>query len=432
MRNNRTRLAVAVAAFAAVGYSQTIPQSVMPLTLDQAHQLALQNNPQVASSSYSAQAAAQIPAQIGSAFQPTLSGSITGTGADSGSRIAAGVLNNPILYNHTGTGLTVNQLITDFGRTKNLVQSASLRAQAQNQVLETTRAQVLLATNNAYFNALRAQSVLTVAEQTVTARKLVSDQVTALAQSALKSLLDVSFANVNLADARLLLVGARNDLDSAFANLASAIGLPQQIRFTLNDGPAPSALADDVSPLLEEAIQKRPELADLRLEEQAAQRFERAERDLWFPTIGLTGTAGFAPIADSQVGGRYGAVGVNINLPVFNGGLFRARRTEAELRARAASQNVKDLENRVIRDVRVAYLNARTAFERVGLTAQLLDQAKLSLDLAQSRYDLGLSSMIELSQAQLNLTSAQIGSAAAMYDYQSQRAQLSYQVGELR
>jgi len=149
-------------------------------------------------------------------------------------------------------------------------------------------------------------------------------------------------------------------------------------------------------------------------------------------TIGLTGTAGFAPFADSQISGRYGAVGVNINLPVFNGGLFRARRNEAELRARAASQNVKELENRVIRDVRVAYLNARTAFERVGLTTQLLEQAKLSLDLAQSRYDLGLSSIIELSQAQLNLTSAQIGSASAMYDYQSQRAQLSYQVGELR
>ena len=342
------------------------------------------------------------------------------------------MLNNPSLYNHTGTGLTVNQLVTDFGRTRSLVQSASLRAQAQNQVLETTRAQVLLATDNAYFNALRAQSVLTVAEQTVTARRLVSDQVTTLAQSLLRSQLDVSFANVNLADARLLVVGARNDLDSAFANLASSIGLPQQIRFTLTDEAMPSALADDVAPLLEEAIQKRPELADLRLEEQAAQRFERAERDLRFPTIGITGTAGFAPVAESQVPGRYGAVGVNINVPVFNGGLFRARRTEAELRARAASQNVKDLENRVIRDVRVSYLNARTAFERVGLTAQLLEQAKLSLDLAQSRYDLGLSSIVELSQAQLNMTSAQIANAGARYDYQSQRAQLSYQVGELR
>ena len=367
-----------------------------------------------------------------SAYQPTLFGSVTGVGADTGSRIAAGTLNNSVLYNHTGTGLTINQLFTDFGRTRNLVQSARLRAQAQDQTLQTTRAQVLLQTDRAFYTALRAQSVLTVAQQTVAARQLVSEQVTTLAQSNLKSQLDVSFANVNLADAKLLLVSAQNDINSAYAELANALAIPAQVRFTLAEEPMPSAMADDVAALLNEAIQKRPELADLRLQQQAAQSFQKAERALWFPTIGMTGTAGFSPIADPQVFGRYGAIGVNVNVPVFNGGLFKARRSEAELHARAAAQNVKDMENRVIRDVRVAYLNAQTAFERVGLTAQLLAQAQLSLDLSQSRYDLGLSSIIELSTAQLNLTSAQIASASAKYDYQNQRAQLEYQVGALR
>ncbi len=73
-----------------------------------------------------------------------------------------------------------------------------------------------------------------------------------------------------------------------------------------------------------------------------------------------------------------------------------------------------------------------TAFERVGLTDQLLKQAQLALDLAQSRYDLGLSSIIELSQAQLNLTSAQIASASARYEYESQRTLVQYQIGALR
>ena len=73
-----------------------------------------------------------------------------------------------------------------------------------------------------------------------------------------------------------------------------------------------------------------------------------------------------------------------------------------------------------------------TAFERLGLTAQLLKQAQRALDLAQGRYDLGLSSIVELSQAQLNLTSAQIASASARYDYQAQRVVVDYQVGALR
>ena len=407
-------------------------QTSLQLTLADAQKLALQNNPQVAVSRYTADAAAQVTAETASALQPTVYGSITGTGADSGSRIAAGLLNNPSLYNHAGSGLTVNQLITDFGRTRSLVQSSKLRAQAQEQTFQTTRAQVLLQTDRAYYNVLRAQSVLQVAQQTVSARQLVSDQVTTLAQSKLKSQLDVSFANVNLADAKLLLASAQNDINSAFAELATAIGLPAQTLFTLNEEPMPGALPADVSPFIGEAIQKRPELSDLRLQQQSAESFERAERDLWFPTIGVTGTAGFAPFGDPQITKRYGAIGVNVNVPVFNGGLFKARRSEAELRAKAAAQSVKDLENRVMRDVRVADLNAQTAFERVGLTDQLLDQAKLALDLAQSRFDLGLSSFIELSQAQLNLTSAQIGVASAKYDYQNQRAMLDYQVGVLR
>ena len=81
--------------------------------------------------------------------------------------------------------------------------------------------------------------------------------------------------------------------------------------------------------------------------------------------------------------------------------------------------------------MRIAYLNALTASERLGLTNQLLSQAQLAMDLARGRYDLGLSSIVELSQAQLNLTSAQIATATARYDYQAQRAILDYQVGAL-
>lgn len=116
---------------------------------------------------------------------------------------------------------------------------------------------------------------------------------------------------------------------------------------------------------------------------------------------------------------------------MLNGGLFRARQTEVELRAKAARERLNDVANQVTRDVRVAYLNALTAFQRVGLTRQLLQQAQLSLDLAQGRYDLGLSSIVELSQAQLNLTSAQIANASARYDYQAQRVVVDYQAGAL-
>ena len=274
--------------------------------------------------------------------------------------------------------------------------------------------------------------MLTVAQQTVSARQLVSNQVTALANSNLKSQLDVSFANVNLADAQLLLSQAQNDVKAAEADLANAIGLPGQTAFTLQDEPLPSITPPSADPLVAQALQDRPELKDLRLEQSAAESQAKAEHSLYYPTVAISGTAGFVPAGEPALPGRYGAIGVNVNIPIFNGGLFRARQTEAEMKAKAANENVNDLANRVTRDVRVAYLNSQTAYERVGLTDQLLKQAQLALDLARGRYDLGLSSIVELSQAQLNLTSAQIGSASARYDYQTQRVILDYQIGALR
>ena len=409
-----------------------LAQAPLKLTLAEAQRLAIQNNPRFASAGLTAAAAHQVPAQYHAAYEPNMSGDFTGVGADNGSRVAAGALNNPVVYNRLGSGLSIAQMITDFGRTGNLVNMAKLHADAQDQTAQATRADVLLETSRAYFGLLRAQAVMKVADQTVTNRQTVVDQVTALAESKLKSTLDVSLANVNLADAKLLQVQAQNDVKAAEANLAAALGLPNQAGFTLSDEPMPSPLPDRVDPLLQQAIQDRPELKSLRLEQSSDERFAKAEHDLYYPSLGVIGTAGFVPSAYAAVPGRYGALGVNVTIPIFNGGLFKARQAEAELKARATTQDINDLQNRVLRDVRVAWLNATTAFDRLALTQQLLAEAQLSLDLAQDRYELGLSSFVELSQAQLNLTSAQISNATAQYDYQAARVVTDYQIGALR
>lgn len=406
-------------------------QAPMRLTLADAQRVALQNNPRLPGAQYTAAAAHQVPNEYKANLEPSLTGNFTSVGADNGSRLAAGGLNNPVVYDRLGSGLTVGQMITDFGRTGNLMEMAKLRAEAQDQTVGTTRAQVLLEATRAYFNVFRAQAVLQVADQTVQARQLVADQVTALAESKLKSELDVSFANVNLEDARLLQVQAQNDLNAAHADLATALGLPNVTAFELTDEPLPPPLPDRVDGLIAQAEANRPELKSLRLEQSASERFQKAEHDLYYPTVGVLGTAGFVPAGYAAVPGRYGAVGMNVSIPIFNGGLFKARQTEAEMKAKAAGKDVADLENRVARDVRVAYLDALTAYDRVGLTKQLLDQAKMGLDLAQSRYGLGLSSIVELSQAQLNMTSAQIANSTATYEYQVQRSNLAFQIGAL-
>jgi outer membrane protein len=117
---------------------------------------------------------------------------------------------------------------------------------------------------------------------------------------------------------------------------------------------------------------------------------------------------------------------------VANGSLFSARHAQAEFQAQAQLEQSRDLENRVARDVTTAWLSARTAFQRLDLTNQLLAHATDALDLAQSRYNLGITSIVELTQAQLNKTSAEIAQSTARYEYQARLAALRYQTGELR
>ena len=418
-------------AFLIAGLASGEAQTPRKLTLLEAERLALQNHPQIRGAEFLALAARQTVTEARSAYYPYSFGSLTAAEADHNSRIAAGALNNPVIYNRYSNGVTVGQLITDFGRTHNLVQSSDFKAQAQEQNTAAQREDVLLQVDHEYYAVLRAQAILRVAQETVSTRQVLVDQVTALAQSNLKSGLDVSFATVNLAQAKLLLVQAQNDLQAAFMNLSTAMGFDGPQNFVLTEEAAPESAPPDISGLVAEALRQRPDLTAQKFREQAARKFAAAERDLSFPTISALGSAGVTPVHQETLTGRYAAAGVNVNIPVFNGHLFSARSAEARLKDQAEEQYVRELQDRISRDVRVAWWNANTAFQRLDLTAQLLAQATEALNLAQARYNLGLSSIVELSQAQLNKTEAEIQQASAKYDYQSLLAVLNFQAGIL-
>jgi outer membrane protein len=259
----------------------------------------------------------------------------------------------------------------------------------------------------------------------------VADQVSALAKNQLKSTLDVSFANVNLAQAQLLLVQAQNDLQASYAELSTALGYGDQRTIEPAEEPMPAAPPADFSQLIQQALRDRPELIGQRLDVNSAKSYATAERDLWMPTISAVGTAGLVPYREDELASRYAAAGFNVNIPIFNGHLYGALRNEADARARAQEQYLRDLQNRIIRDVRTSWLTANSGFQRLSLTDQLLQEATQALDLAQTRYKLGLGSIVELSQAQLGITEAQIEQASAKYDYQLQLSALNYQLGAL-
>ncbi len=400
------------------------------LTLSEAEALARQNNPRTSAARLQALASQQVTRAVRSAYYPTLDAYLTGVAAHEGGRISAGGLSNPAIYDRAAGGLALNQLITDFGRTSNLVQTSTLHAQAEDERSVATAADIVLAADEAFYGALGTQALLRVARQTVAARQSVADQIGALAESKLRSELDASFAQVDLAEAKLLLLDAENAQNTALAGLSAVLGYPDQRNFDLVDETAVlSAPPSDAGPLIAKALSQRPEVSALELDARAAETFHIAEKDLMLPNVRALGAAGGAPWRNENITPWYGAIGINVDIPIFNGFQFQARAAEADFRAQAAREVLTELKNEVARDVRTAWLDTVAAYEKVGVAGQLLVQANRALDLARSRYDLGLSSIVELSQAQLQQTRAEIGDAQARYGYRLAGARLQYQIG---
>ncbi len=402
------------------------------LTRAQAEQMALKNNPRISVSKLLAMAQHQVVREARSAELPTANGNVTAEKAADASRLSAGSLTASRLLTHAGAGAGVTQLITDFGRTHNLVLTQKLQERAANADALATQEEIVLATDQAFYDALTAQAVLQVAKQTVATRQATESQVNQMTQNKLRSTLDLSFADVNLSQSQLLQLDAQNNADATMATLDAVLGLDHETTYELVDDSAQAnAPPADYDRLVQSALAQRPDLQARILGQQSAEKFARAQWDQLLPSISAISTIGSVPVRTDQyfISNWWGAVGVNLNIPIFNGFLYSSEAKEAVYRSRADAERARDLRDQIVRDVRTAWLQANNAYQRIGVTAQLLKEANLALQLAQTRYQLGLSSIVELSQAQLQQTSAAIDNTNAQYQYRLSLATLNYQIG---
>jgi outer membrane protein len=429
MRGSKILFAVGLALLPATLFAQAQGQT-MRMTVSDAEQLALRRNPNVSVAKLAALAGREAWRESRAALLPSAYSELTAVDTNNGNRISAGALNNPVIYERAAYGATVAQLITDFGRTNNVVASARLRSEAQGQASVATANQIRFAVDRAFYSALGAAAVLNVARQTVQARQLLADQVSALTQNKLKSTLDLSFADTNLEQAKLILLDAENQYSNALSNLAEILGYAEPQNFELIDDvqgvPPP---APDAAPLVAQAYAQRPELKAQELQRQAAKKLQSAAWEQALPSVRALGVVGQAPVRDTHIPSWYGAVGVNVEIPIFTGFRISAQTHEAQLQAEAENERLTGLRNLVSRDVRTSWLAANTAFRRLTVTASLLQQSRLGLDLSQSRYKLGLGSIVEVSQAQLAETEAEIASARARYDYLLAQAMIRFETG---
>jgi outer membrane protein len=411
--------------------------ATISITRTDAEGLALKNNPRVTASHLLALAAGQVTRETRSGELPQISAAITAEKAEDGSRIGADGLTDSRLYTHAGAGGSLSQLITDFGHTRNLVASSKLQQKAQDRTALATEQDVLLATDQAFYRLLNAQSLLDVAKATVAARGDVQNLTSALTKSALKSDLDLNIASADLSQAQLLELDAENGVASASAALAAVLAAPADTLYHAVEDPEdeapPPPSADSSKAINASAQAQRPDLQALRFNAAADRKFAASQQLQHLPTISALATGGITPVAPDGifVPNWYAAAGVNLTLPLFTGFRIDAQAQEARLRQKAAEKQAQDLSDSIARDVRVAVLNAQTAFRRIAVADQFRKQTAQALALAQTRYKLGLSSIVELSQAQLQGTQAAVAAVNARYDYLLSLRSLDYARGQL-
>jgi outer membrane protein len=246
------------------------------LTLADAEARALKNEPRLLAEQFRAQAADKRVTESRSGYFPQVFGNLTAVDTNGDNAVAAGALTTSSISTRAAGGASLVQMIADFGHTSNLVQSARLQAQSAGQDEENIRQSVLLQVREAYFAAQGAESIRKTAQAVLEFRRVTLRQLTALAQSQLRSTLDVQFAQVMVSEAELAVVRADSNVQKAQAQLAASMGEEGNTNYSLVDEPLPASPDVDPAGYLDEAIANRPDLKALRLQSESATHEARA------------------------------------------------------------------------------------------------------------------------------------------------------------
>jgi len=405
------------------------------LGLQQAIETSLQHHPLVQEANAGLMASTARTEQTRSLYYPQVFANADGS-AGSG-RInprfvtPAGGLLQPNLSSYTA-GLLASQRIYDFGFTKNLVESSEYGERAQEQDINARRARVIVEVQRSYLSSLKRQQLVRIAEEAVRERGITAGQIDTLYRQQLKSKLDLNLVRLQLVNAESLLIRSRNDLKSSFSNLNRAMGIAGSTDYTLED------IATDVTTqrALGEWISDslaHPELKRAKEQRAAAEAKKRAMKSQYLPTVSAIASGGYYDTFDTSravtTGGWWAAGGL-VSVPIFTGGLIENQVKEAAAQEAVALARSADIEQALTEQVTNSYLDTVTFAQQINLSQELVKTAQEALSLAKQRYKLGLASIIEVTQSQVALTTAQTKLAEAQYDYKIAEVTLAYAAGD--
>jgi TolC family type I secretion outer membrane protein len=428
------------------------PNAGPVLTLDQAVANGLEYHPSIKQAFERIGAQAAVVRQQLAAYYPTINlNSQWSRSNQSGSSNVAAQANDFVQISPTGTFTLYN-----FGKREGAVQSARETLDATRYNLKTTADTVVLGVKQAFYSYLQARALARVAEETVRDRDLIVQQARAFFEVGTRAKIDVARAEANLYNAQSGLIGAQNTIRVAWVTLKNAMGLPDLPDNVIVPDLTPDqvqnyetvAFALTLDQSRKQAYDIRPELKSFEAQLRAQDQVIATNRRGHLPDIILDANESWRHISNEHVSStdRAGndkrdqnlpvfplknsySVRISINIPIFDG--FRTtNRVEESVRTYYAIRAQADQQKQqVALEVEQGYANLLSAQERIRSFKSAQDAAKENLDLANGRYQVGVGSIIEVTDAQQLYTSAEVDYVNSIYNYKVAEAQLLKAVG---
>lgn len=410
-RSSRTLLVLALGAMAAGLLCAAEPADRQVLELPEAIALALAHNPSVGAARAAVRASRARMAQTASAFLPHLSFQRQeqrsfARGAD---KTAARDGSAGAFRNYTSlerSNVSLSGLIYDFQRTPSQVRASRQTFHAAAHGEESRRAQTIQQVHVAYIGVLLAQRLRAIARETTRQRRELFAQVQKLFDGGLRPKFDLSRASIDLESARLAEIQSEAALSRARFDLNNAIGLPDLATRPLRDVLEEPVATYEVAAVVKDAVARRPETRAAEARLRAAQHSLAASRAAYFPRVELNATYGHN--APTEVAGAADdwSAGVEARVPLFDLAATRHVVRETEALVTQSREELREQENTVIQDVQQRFVELEEARARVSEAELLVRQAIENLSLARQRYESGVGRIIDVTDAQLNWTSA--------------------------
>jgi outer membrane protein TolC len=286
---------------------------------------------------------------------------------------------------------------------------------------------VIVNVQQAYFGLQQAHRLVKVSDEAITQFKKHRDLAQGRFKAGVAPKIDVTTAEVDLSNAHLNLITARNNNQVARVTLNNAMGIKASDGYRVED-PAPArheqiALDEAVAV----AMRLRPEMTSQQALEQAAEMTIKTAQSDFFPTVSSSAAYTYSG-QEAPFVYNWNVTGT-VNIPIFSGFLTKQQVAEARANLLKTKANGEVLRQNILLEVNQALLNLEAAKERLQVTAVTVTQAKERLALVEGRYKAGLSNAIEVTDAEVALVNAQVNDVVAMSNYQAAKAQLDRATG---